>query len=64
MKLSNLSKDYLKVLNLVIRGIPSIQNSKTSVSKRGWSVLNLIITGIPSIPRLELACKNNEQEMF
>ena len=25
MKLSNLSKDYLKVLNLVISGIPSIQ---------------------------------------
>ena len=24
MKLSNLSKDYLKVLNLVISGIPSI----------------------------------------
>ena len=29
-----------------------------------FCVLNLIITGIPSIPRLELACKNNEQEMF
>jgi hypothetical protein len=26
MKLSNLSKDYLKVLNLVISGIPSILN--------------------------------------
>ena len=25
MKLSNLSKDYLKVLNLVISGIPSIR---------------------------------------
>ena len=28
MKLSNLSKDYLKVLNLVISGIPSIQLGK------------------------------------
>ena len=27
MKLSNLSKDYLKVLNLVIRGIHSILQS-------------------------------------
>ena len=28
MKLSNLSKDYLKVLNLVISGIPSIQKTR------------------------------------
>ena len=30
MKLSNLSKDYLKVLNLIISGMPSIQTIQSS----------------------------------
>ena len=37
------------VLNLVIRGIPSIQNEKLSERNYEVFVLNLIITGIPSI---------------
>ena len=38
----------LRVLNLIITGIPSIHNSKKT-SRRKDRVLNLIITGIPSI---------------
>ena len=48
MKLSNLSKDYLKVLNLVISGIPSIRLLWWLYARRIF-VLNLIITGVPLI---------------
>ena len=42
----------IKVLNLIITGIPSIQNDAIFViNKKCTQVLNLIITGIPSIHR-------------
>ena len=52
----------IRVLNLIITGIPSIQ---TTFSKRsGKPVLKLIITGMPSIFRLEMSCKKHDKEMF
>ena len=40
---------WYRVLNLIITGIPSIQESKILCSYINVKVLNLIITGIPSI---------------
>ena len=39
----------LRVLNLIINGLPSIPNTITLCLKSGGSVLNLIINGLPSI---------------
>ena len=48
----------IKVLNLIITGIPSIQNDAIFViNKKCTQVLNLIITGIPSI-RIRTICCN------
>ena len=43
-------KEIIKVLNLIINGIPSIQNND-SYKRKSYEgkVLNLIINGIPSI---------------
>ena len=43
-------EDDEEVLNLVINGIPSIQNLVNSGSLINPEVLNLVINGIPSIP--------------
>ena len=43
-----MGKVDLKVLNLVISGIPSIHLHEDCKQKRRW-VLNLVISGIPSI---------------
>ena len=39
----------IRVLNLVIRGIPSILMKLSNLSKDYLKVLNLVIRGIPSI---------------
>ena len=39
----------LKVLNLIINGLPSIFFSSCFISSICFSVLNLIINGLPSI---------------
>ena len=44
------------VLNLIINGIPSIQNEMATLKLFMANVLNLIINGIPSILELVLAC--------
>ena len=42
--------DLLRVLNLIINGIPSIRREYVDKSIGSSVVLNLIINGIPSIP--------------
>ena len=44
----------LKVLNLIINGISSIQKPKKHLKQDGLLVLNLIINGISSIPLIYL----------
>ena len=41
----------VRVLNLVISGIPSIRTYRNNWKTWGNSVLNLVISGIPSIPK-------------
>ena len=41
--------DIIRVLNLIINGIPSIPTKKPKTNKSVVKVLNLIINGIPSI---------------
>ena len=46
-------ENFIKtVLNLVINGLPSIHNVKSSATNLGLKVLNLVINGLPSILRL------------
>ena len=47
-------KGFGRVLNLIITGIPSIQQTSTVLGKLYSEVLNLIITGIPSILLMQL----------
>ena len=49
----------MSVLNLVINGLPSIQNAK-ELYKTSVVVLNLVINGLPSILLFEV-CDNNLQ---
>ena len=41
----------MSVLNLVISGMPSIQERLMNKCKKIFKVLNLVISGMPSIPR-------------
>ena len=46
----HLKMEFLVVLNLIINGLPSIQNFYEVLTKKGLvEVLNLIINGLPSI---------------
>ena len=42
-------KHYMKVLNLIINGLPSILYYKITLGGNIMEVLNLIINGLPSI---------------
>ena len=46
----------LKVLNLVINGLPSIQKREFTKKEKDERVLNLVINGLPSILLLCLVC--------
>ena len=48
LKVENVSYETQKVLNLIINGLPSIQQMRTS-EEHHVGVLNLIINGLPSI---------------
>ena len=50
MKKNNNLNLILRVLNLVINGLPSILKHKKSAFASVFKVLNLVINGLPSIP--------------
>ena len=52
-----------EVLNLVINGLPSIQDSKNKI-RITCSVLNLVINGLPSIPAWSNLTPDNYRDSF
>ena len=43
-------EEFIRVLNLIINGLPSIQDKKPGLIRKEFvKVLNLIINGLPSI---------------
>ena len=54
LKVKDYFRTLMKVLNLIITGMPSILFQKLMFKLSNYEVLNLIITGMPSIPMILL----------
>ena len=52
----------LKVLNLIISGLPSILNQQFKLLKAAKVVLNLVISRMPSIPPFDINLKEFSPE--